>query len=73
MLWAMKKRPPPPPPVDKHQLVLDAIRGGCQTWHELLAATKFDEKNLGLILLDLFVKKKVKVEYPTGERRYGLL
>ena len=69
----MKKRPTSPPPVDRHKLVLDAIRGGCQTWDQLLAATKFDEKNLGLILLDLFVRKKVKVEYPAGERRYGLL
>jgi hypothetical protein len=69
----MKKRPPSPPPVDKHQLVLDSIRSGCQTWHELLVATKFDGKNLGLILLDLFVEKKVKVEYHTGERRYELL
>jgi hypothetical protein len=68
----MKKRPTSLPPVDKHQLVQNAIRSGCQTWHELLVATKFDEKNLGLILLDLFVKKKVEVKYQTGERRYGL-
>jgi len=69
----MKKRPPSPPPADYHQLVLDAIRGGCQTWDELVAATKLDNGKLGLILVDLFTRKRVKVRHHEGERRYGLL
>jgi hypothetical protein len=58
---------------DQHQLVLDAIRQGCRTWHEIVAATKLTENRLGVIFSDLFEQKKVKVEYQSGERRYRLL
>ena len=72
-LCAMKKRVPTPPPIDERQLVLDAIRKGYQTWEGIIFSTKLTEKQLGLILIDLIMQKKVKVEYHSGERRYHLL
>ena len=72
-LCAMKKRLPTPPPIDRHQLVLDAIRRGYQTWDGIIYSTRLSEKQLGLIFSDLFEQKKVKVEYLSGERRYRLL
>ena len=62
-----------PPPVDELQLVLDAIRQGCRTWHEIVALTKLTENQLGMILSELFMQKRVKVEHLHGERRYHLL
>jgi hypothetical protein len=70
--FAMNKRRNPPP-IDERQLVLDAIRKGCRTWSEIVASTKLTENRLGVIFIDLLMKKKVKVEYLSGERRYYLL
>jgi hypothetical protein len=71
-LYAMNKRRNPPL-VDERQLVLDAIRRGYQTWHEIVASTKLTQNRLGVIFIDLLMQKKVKVEYQSGERRYHLL
>ena len=68
----MKKRPPSPPPDDPHRRVLDAIREGSRTWEEVGAATRLDDDELGLILLDLLTRKQVKTLYMGGVRVYLL-
>ena len=62
-----------PPPIDRHRLVLDAIWQGYNTWEEILAKTKLNDNQLGLIFSELLTQKKVKAEYNHGERRYQLL
>ena len=63
---------PSPPPDDPHRRVLDAIRNGSRTWEEVATATRLDDDELGLILLDLLARKQVKTLHREGVRVYLL-
>ncbi len=61
------------PPSDAAQLrVLDALQGGERTWHEIQAATDFNNDYLGMLLGELLGRRMVKTGHRDGVRVYWL-
>jgi hypothetical protein len=56
----------------RQQKVLDQLRDGARTWHQIRAPTKINDDNLGITILELMNQRKIWTAQENGVRFYGL-